>query len=256
MDQPHKVFLSSEDFFTLECEIPTDFKPLSVAMSEEKEASKFHQNESAESAAKSVGITFDVNSYVDQNTLIPKKLACTVKAVLHYLVAAVDKSVLKFSPDGKVFYLGRVVPGANLAHILVSLVSKKKAGMENGEFFVVASLTNAPDSLKALVNSKKLSLCNVQLQNVTKPPPADYSSQPLKKAAAKSIAKGESVKVCGSSPFPVLKGGGVELKRDNLLKSVKKNPLKPTPQIFHPSKQQQRFNVGFQSKAKPWFVLN
>jgi len=179
MAQAYNVFLSDSNQNILDFERITDIQPLSsntIMADDNTSISKTPAIGETEAINASVGITFNPDEFISVH-FSGQKNASNAKAVLSYINSNVDHTILRFTQDGKVFYLGSSVAGANLKKILESLVTKKQKILQTGEYFLLSNLTSAPDYIKSLINPHKLKLCNIQFEYATKnivkrlPPP-------------------------------------------------------------------------------------
>ena len=178
MAQRYNVFLSDSDPTLLDFERITDIQPLPEQLSMPDERAKSTvPNGEAEALNSSVGIFFNLDSYISTN-FNDKRGLSNARAVLSYLHTNVDPTVLKFSQDGRIFYSGAPVPGANLKKVLESLTSKKQKVLQHGEYFLLSNLTHAPDYIKSLVNPSKLKLCNIQMDFANQPQVKRVPSKP------------------------------------------------------------------------------
>ena len=249
MAQAYNVFLSETDQDILDFEKTSDIQPLtsSTAMSEDRSNRAIASGE-AEALSASAGIFFNLDDYISTN-FSDKKGVSNARAVLSYLHSNVDPSVLKFSQDGRIFYQGASVPGANLKKVLESLTCKRQKVLQVGEYFLLSNLTHAPDYIKSLVHSHKLKMFNIQFEFSKQPqmkrvPPLRPANVQNPPSTVSSLAK-PVVEVKSASPFTYYP---YQQKQPQL---ITRTSTKLDKTVRGPSANQKRFNV----KEQPWYKL-
>lgn len=204
MAQAYNVYLSSSDPSFLDFEKITDIQPLTSDIMPEDTPNLAKVpaiGGDTEAINSSIGIQFNADEFISVH-ISDRKHFSNAKAVLSYITSNVDSTVLRFTQDGRVFYQGSCVAGANLKKILESLVTKKSKALQSGEYFLLSNLVNAPDYIKSLINPNKLKLCNIQFEFATKnvvkrltapaPPKANRSNMEVKTAAPVNIKPPQS----------------------------------------------------------------
>ena len=247
MAQPYNVFLSDTDPNVLDFEKVTDIQPLSnLNMAQDNPTKSVIPSGEAEALNSSIGIFFNLDSYISTHFSDKKNISNT-RAVLSYLNSNVDPTILKFSQDGRVFYQGAAVPGANLKKILESLTSKKQKVLQIGEYFLLSNLTNAPDYIKTLVHPAKLKMCNIQVEFATQPQVKRLNSRPANIYNPPSSLPGMSkpnIQVKTASPFAFYPNQ----KRPS--QPIAKTLTKLDKTVRGPTPNEKRFNV-----KEPWYKL-
>lgn len=168
MFRPQKVYLNSQNNQTLNFDLFTDIQPITpdskMKPEKQSEPHKYvppHLDNQAEAMAASIGQAFDCNKFVQEN-FSDHKTKQKALEILSYLQGNTDPSNVRFGTRGGLFYKGAIVPDANLSSILKNMVTKKSKTLQQGEFYLLSVLANAPASVLKNINPAKLKMCNVQ----------------------------------------------------------------------------------------------
>lgn len=250
MAQPYNVFLSETNPNILDFERISDIQPLSnLNMPTEDLTKPVVPSGEAEAINSSIGIFFDLDNYISTH-FSDKKSVSNARAVLSYLHSNVDPTVLKFSQDGRIFYQGAAVPGANLKKVLESLTSKRQKVLNIGEYFLLSNLTKAPDYIKTLVNPAKLKMCNIQFDYATQPQVKRLNSRPPNISMSPSTLPGmpkPNIQVKTASPFTFYPN-----QPRTPSQPIAKSATKLDKTVRGPTPNEKRFNV----KEQAWYKLN
>jgi len=240
MSQAYRVFVSKDNDSILEFETECEVEPLTEM---DTPSLNVALNSESEAIAASVGISFDPNVFV-QKCITNKKVSTNARAILTYLNDNVDSTVLRFTQDGRIFYQGKAIPGANLKKVLESLSSKASKTLEIGEYFLIVNLDRAPETVKASINRTKLQLCNIQ--SVTKPAKRIVNGpSKIYLPPGTSISK-HNVEIKTARPVNI-----AQTRPATSVVTVKRGPA--LDRSYKPATTlQRRFNVP----NKPWYKLS
>lgn len=167
MFRPQKVYLNAENNQVLTFDLFTDIQPIvqSSKMKPEKQSNKSKHfpplDNQAEAMEASIGQVFDSAKYLN-STIAEPKVRQKALQILTYLQANTDPSVVRFESRGGIFYKSSLVPDAILSDTLKSIVTKNSKTLQQGEFYLLSLLANAPPAILKMINPAKLKLCNIQ----------------------------------------------------------------------------------------------
>ncbi len=196
MYHPQKIYLNSQDKFSLGFDRVTDIQPL-------KEMSPPILNTESQAMNLAIGNKFEVDEFLSKHYR-DKKSFNKARALLTYLTQKIDDAILRFGTNGGIFYKTNLVPDGDLVQVLQNITSKKSKTLVHGEYYILSSLTGAPTSLLNLVNPSKLKMCNLQTEYKTSGPPMAQTvplAKPKKIPLPPGPAREEKIEIKTANPF-------------------------------------------------------